>query len=66
MLIINNYTVFKDCSPVRRTGMCEVSVTEQVMSDSLGGADLREVVKVLDGHLRADRHSVHLIVEAVQ
>ena len=43
------------------------------MSDLLGAdvrggvhGDLREVVKVFDGHLRADCHSVHLSVEAVQ
>lgn len=29
-------------------------------------SDLREVVKVLEEHLRADGHSVHFVVEAVQ
>lgn len=45
-----------------------------IMSDLLepgdeswrGGVDLREVVKVLYGHLRADSHPVHLIMEPVQ
>lgn len=46
------------CSPIRDTAVTQTALSVR--------PHLREVVKVQDGHFRADRHPVDFIMETVQ